>query len=760
MAARGISAARVIAAKLAASGLAAALACWSGAALAKPVDDCQAIAARFRTGAVQNYRPLPALTPRQGTLGMDLVARNADVTIGDKLVVGVPVFAIQPRAETRPVRITGPNGHAIPFPARCLADSAWSYGGTRWELMQGDAIAATLSSELDNGNSPSKPEGAANGGVPCNDTNLHVHGLLVMPTRPPVTSGNYGDYVFVTATGKPAAAPSEDACDGPVPMPHGPESLARVNYRIAIPGHRLPDGDSLSENPYDMRSGHHPSGLFIYHPHPHGYSRAQLHGATTGLLTVGRLTDYVRVAAAPGTPRPKGFDIRYLLLKDAPVERNTGDANWHMLANGKFLDQNGNAVPCIAAGGAPRGECQSADGSKHWLFTVNGVQYPVITDVKPGEAEIWRIANVSPNVTYDLQLRYAVSAGSLGADYRFRVLSLDGVSDADRAGGAPVEMRDHLVMMPASRAEIFIPPLPQGARLVLATKGVDTGGDVWPEVRLAELHMPPSQHRYQLQTRSMPGSALPTAVAAATVALDPCTPTDPAAGPIQRRIHFVKRTVGQLEILGLVAAARQPDGQWKVWSGSQWIGEEDAWNAIAASPIDDGRKVVPAPAFGSGLNYGAVCARKGQKEIWTLDNWTNEDHNFHIHQSKFRVLETVAAAMPAKASGASPDLRELVLRDRPLTESGALRYHDTIPVLRGAPVGAGECNGSINGAVCTPTAVRIEIAFDRDEQVGHFVYHCHILEHEDLGMMAAIDVCAPGQPCAPGGMPGHMAMHH
>jgi hypothetical protein len=40
--------------------------------------------------------------------------------------------------------------------------------------------------------------------------------------------------------------------------------------------------------------------------------------------------------------------------------------------------------------------------------------------------------------------------------------------------------------------------------------------------------------------------------------------------------------------------------------------------------------------------------------------------------------------------------------------------------------------------------------FSRSEQVGTFVYHCHILEHEDAGMMAMINVICPvgDQACA------------
>ena len=36
--------------------------------------------------------------------------------------------------------------------------------------------------------------------------------------------------------------------------------------------------------------------------------------------------------------------------------------------------------------------------------------------------------------------------------------------------------------------------------------------------------------------------------------------------------------------------------------------------------------------------------------------------------------------------------------------------------------------------------VKVVIPFTDPEIVGRFVYHCHILSHEDRGMMATIEV--------------------
>jgi len=98
-------------------------------------------------------------------------------------------------------------------------------------------------------------------------------------------------------------------------------------------------------------------------------------------------------------------------------------------------------------------------------------------------------------------------------------------------------------------------------------------------------------------------------------------------------------------------------------------------------------------------------------EQWELINVSGEDHNFHIHQTKFRL-----------ASG-SGDTSVLM---------------DSIAV----PHGTADCDGTVaswRSGQCQVTPVEVSIPFS---QIGDFVYHCHILEHEDGGMMAHIRVVA------------------
>jgi suppressor of ftsI len=92
----------------------------------------------------------------------------------------------------------------------------------------------------------------------------------------------------------------------------------------------------------------------------------------------------------------------------------------------------------------------------------------------------------------------------------------------------------------------------------------------------------------------------------------------------------------------------------------------------------------------------------GDVEEWTVRNVTGERHVFHIHQLDFLV-------------------KEINHDDQ---DSTGLR--DTIDVPY-----------QIDGV---PGEVKLIVPFTNPNIVGKFVYHCHILEHADNGMMANIVV--------------------
>ena len=87
-------------------------------------------------------------------------------------------------------------------------------------------------------------------------------------------------------------------------------------------------------------------------------------------------------------------------------------------------------------------------------------------------------------------------------------------------------------------------------------------------------------------------------------------------------------------------------------------------------------------------------------EEWTIRNVTHERHPFHIHVNDFQVMSV--NGRPYKA-------RSLA---------------DTFPL----PVGG-----------------EIKIRMHFTQFTGEYVFHCHILAHEDRGMMTVVEV-SPLQP--------------
>ena len=112
-------------------------------------------------------------------------------------------------------------------------------------------------------------------------------------------------------------------------------------------------------------------------------------------------------------------------------------------------------------------------------------------------------------------------------------------------------------------------------------------------------------------------------------------------------------------------------------------------------------------------------------EVWELVNLTSEDHNFHIHQTRFLLL----------AGGASPGTSILPLLN------GNIVLHDNVPLPRPTPAANSlACDGTLDtvkSGACKPSSTFVGIPF---REIGDFVFHCHILEHEDGGMMARIRV--------------------
>jgi FtsP/CotA-like multicopper oxidase with cupredoxin domain len=99
-----------------------------------------------------------------------------------------------------------------------------------------------------------------------------------------------------------------------------------------------------------------------------------------------------------------------------------------------------------------------------------------------------------------------------------------------------------------------------------------------------------------------------------------------------------------------------------------------------------------------------IVVKQGDVEDWIIENRSSELHAFHIHQLHFLLIDWSGAPIN------EPFLRDTV----------------NVPYF--------------NGRTLEYPSVRVRMDFRDPDTVGTFVYHCHLLEHEDGGMMGTIRV--------------------
>ncbi|MGN9810105.1 multicopper oxidase family protein [Micromonospora sp. BQ11] len=111
------------------------------------------------------------------------------------------------------------------------------------------------------------------------------------------------------------------------------------------------------------------------------------------------------------------------------------------------------------------------------------------------------------------------------------------------------------------------------------------------------------------------------------------------------------------------------------------------------------------------------AATRDTTEVWEVENTDGTPHNFHVHDVQFQVLSVDGAAPPPELAG----------------------WKDTVYLAPQRPV-------------------RIALRFtDHSDPNVPYMYHCHLLWHEDNGMMGQFVVVEPGQ--APGRPPTGHAGH-
>jgi L-ascorbate oxidase len=301
-----------------------------------------------------------------------------------------------------------------------------------------------------------------------------------------------------------------------------------------------------------------------------------------------------------------------------------------------------------------------------WCMTVNGHQCPTIPVTEP-DGEIWRVGTGAGSLSWDLQLVNDQTQQPMTV----QLVAIDGVAvhlPQDTTTGAMVQLAggrfnvvpcpnaqvigsvvpvcvNEIVMMPSSRTEFWVTyrngngavvPPPPGASVTWKMVGVTMGsGDSWPAVDLAKVRFNQTGPR-QLTANQLvvagPTDAKavytpPTGILAAAPVPGASTPTPSGCKPLaaghHRRIFFgfSDVTVNNTFALGY----EEVDQNGNVVPGSQLpapdtLAQFDPSVVTVCLPLGPGQSPVT--------------------EQWELIQLSTENHNFHLHQTRFTMVGT------------------------------------------------------------------------------------------------------------------------
>jgi spore coat protein A len=441
-----------------------------------------------------------------------------------------------------------------------------------------------------------------------------------------------------------------------------------------------PGQNAVSDYPMDQRAA-----LLWYHDHVMGVTRFTVYAGLAGLWIVRDERE-----RALGLPEGPPFELP-LLLQD----RNFGEDPQGRLT-GELVHKTD---PGTMEAFAP-------------FTTVNG--------------KVWPLLEVQPS-TYRLR----VINGSNARTFRL-VLMRDGDPDLDRISQigtdhgllrAPVGVPSQgLVLAPAERADLLVDfsDLEPGTELTLLnTASAPFDGAPYPAERAAEaasldgLLPYPDVMRFHVVPGARSRRPAPTGLAG-----DFSPPTsEELAGAVRRAVALVEQELeGETNMLTMRELTP--------------AGEDDASERVITivAPGGDGRDrtiaryLTVACHFEDSVSFFPIL---GRYEVWQFINLTGDTHPMHIHLDPFQVLARHPVTVTVPDGGITDTTTAATVRrergqDDPLTHAvdpNELGLKDTVRV--------------------NPNEI-VELAVRFETYNGRYMYHCHILEHEDRDMMRPI----------------------
>lgn len=409
-----------------------------------------------------------------------------------------------------------------------------------------------------------------------------------------------------------------------------------------------------------------PPGMYWYHPHAHGFTKAQVLGGASGALVVEGIEQ--------ANPALSGVAEQILVVRDQDLVYPNAEPVHSGSVPPPILprDAEGDTLNTGTGEGKP-----AEDLSINYVPVPYPQYPPAILPMPPRERQLWRLLNACAITYLDVQLLVNEKPQMLG------VVALDGIPLSQNGlGGSGILWQSHILIPPAGRAEFIVRGLPDGVKASLVTRSVDTGpaGENDPTRPLATILVSPGAATAftKLPTNHEKTRADERASTTGTGAdSTPQAPRQAWLGDVkparERRLYFSEEPQNQAD----------PNSPTKFYVTVE--GETPA-------------------QFDPRVTTPNITVRQGDVEDWIIENRSTELHAFHIHQIHFLLKEWNGVPLD------EPFLRDTV----------NVAYWD--------------------GRSPDYPRVKLRMDFRDSSIIGTFVYHCHLLEHEDGGMMGTIQV--------------------
>ena len=473
-------------------------------------------------------------------------------------------------------------------------------------------------------------------------------GTSAGPSTPSMKMGMAGGSMAMpmsTAAASPCASPAMTAVSTNLHF-HG-LTIPAVCHQDDVMNTMIQPGDPPFEYRFQIPADE-PPGLYWYHPHIHGFTKAQVLGGASGAMIVEGIERTNHELA--------GLPERVMIVRDQDlVNPNAAPAVGIVALPPPVLDAEGDAMNTGTGSGKP-----AKDLSLNFVPVPYPNYPPAVIAMKPSERQLWRVLNASAITYLNLQVLFGNAPQALG------VVGMDGVPvDENGMSGDQALWVKHVGVPPGGRMEFIVKGPPEGVKGILVTRSVNTGavGENDPERTLANI---------------VASAAAPEPRSKLAVSPQPLPPaTLPWIGntkPVRtRRLYFSEIPQDPKDPNSPTTFMITVEGQ------------------------------APKP-FDMNTTVPNIVVQQGDVEDWIIENRTQELHDFHIHQIHFMLMDWFGLHVD------EPFLRDTV----------------NVPFW--------------DGKSPDFPMVKLRMDFRDPNSVGTFVYHCHLLEHEDGGMMGLIRV--------------------